>query len=56
MWHWGDTWWRNYVPKLVEMGELTPDDQRRFFEDWDAMRAETDFVVLPTVYEIVAVK
>jgi ubiquinone/menaquinone biosynthesis C-methylase UbiE len=56
MWHWAESWWRNYVPKLVQMGELTPDDARRYFDDFAAMRAETDFVVLPTVYEIVAVK
>jgi SAM-dependent methyltransferase len=56
MWHWAASWWRNYVPKLVEMGELAPDDGRRFFEEWSSMRRETDFVVLPTVYEIVAVR
>jgi SAM-dependent methyltransferase len=56
LWHWGASWWRNYVPKLVEMGELGEDDARRFFEEQAAMRRETDFVALPTVYEIVAVR
>ena len=56
MLHWVDSWWRNYVPKLVQMGEIEPDDQQRFFEEWDSMRADTDFVVMPNVYEIVALK
>jgi len=56
MLHWGDSWWRNYVPKLVQMGEIGADDQRRFFAEWDSMQADTDFFVMPTVYEIVAVK
>jgi SAM-dependent methyltransferase len=56
MWHWTDSWWRNYVPKLVAMGEITPDDERRFFADWESLHADTDFAVLPTVFEIVAVR
>lgn len=56
MWHWVASWWRNFVPKLVQMGEITEADARRFFEDFDAMRAETDFTVLPNVYEVVARK
>ena len=56
MWHWVGSWWRNFVPKLVALGEITAADGRRFFEDFDAMRAETDFTVLPSVYEVVARK
>lgn len=56
MWNWVASWWRNFTPKLVQMGEITADDARRFFDDMDAMRAETDFTVLPNVYEIVARK
>lgn len=56
MWHWVGSWWRNFVPKLVQMGEITEADARRFFEDFDGMRAETDFTVLPNVYEVVARK
>ena len=54
LWHWAASWWRNYVPKLVAMGELSEEDGRRFFEDFDGLRAETDFVVMPTVFELVA--
>jgi len=56
MWHWVASWWRNFVPKLVQMGEITEADARQFFEDFDGMRAETDFTVLPNVYEVVARK
>jgi hypothetical protein len=56
MWHWVDSWWRNFVPKLVQMGELQAEDAREFFADWDALRADGDFAVLPCVYEIVAVR
>lgn len=56
MWHWVASWWRIFVPKLVQMGEITADDARRFFEDFEGLRADTDFTVLPSVYEIVARK
>jgi ubiquinone/menaquinone biosynthesis C-methylase UbiE len=56
MWHWVATWWRTFTPKLVKLGELSAEDERRFHRDFDAMTAETDFVVLPTVFEIIARK
>lgn len=56
MWNWVASWWRTFTPKLVKLGELEPDEERRFHEDFDALRAATDFVVLPTVFEIVARK
>lgn len=56
MWHWASSWWRIYVPKLVQMGELTQQDADEFFADQEAIDPEVDFVVLPTVYEIVAAK
>lgn len=54
MWNWVATWWRTFTPKLVKLGELSAEDERRFHQDFDGMTAETDFVVLPTVFEIVA--
>jgi ubiquinone/menaquinone biosynthesis C-methylase UbiE len=56
MWTWVASWWRNFVPKLVAMGEITGDEARRFFADFEGMRADADFTVLPNVYEIVARK
>lgn len=55
MWQWGETWWRNYVPRLLTMGEITPELHDQFFRDLDEMsRSETDFMVLPPVYEMIA--
>ncbi|MBC7834340.1 MAG: methyltransferase domain-containing protein [Phycisphaerales bacterium] len=57
MFHWADTWWRNYVPKLVQMGYVTEPQQAQFFKDLDELAASpTSFLVLPPVFEIVAVK
>lgn len=56
MFAWVDSWWRNYTPKLAQMGEITDADARAFFADFDALRAESDFVSLPAVYEIIAQK
>jgi SAM-dependent methyltransferase len=56
MWAWVDSWWKNFVPKLVELGELEPGDARAFFADWNALRPDRDFALLPCVYEVVAVR
>ncbi|MDZ4774361.1 MAG: methyltransferase domain-containing protein [Planctomycetota bacterium] len=56
MWPWVESWWRNFVPRLVALREITDDDASIFFADFESMRAETDFTVLPCVYEIVARK
>jgi ubiquinone/menaquinone biosynthesis C-methylase UbiE len=56
MWNWVASWWRIYVPKLVAMGELTAADQAAFFRDFDGLDPRTDFALLPTVFELVAVK
>ncbi len=57
MFQWADVWWRIYAPKLVEMGFLAKADCDELFGDLTAMRrSATDFIVLPAVYEIIAVK
>jgi ubiquinone/menaquinone biosynthesis C-methylase UbiE len=57
MFHWPDVWWRIYAPKLVQMGYLTQADQDELLRDLDEISAsETDFLVCPPVYEIVAEK
>ncbi len=57
MWHWADSWWRTFTPKLVQMGYLTRQDQADMFAAMDEMAASpTDYVVPPPVYEILAVK
>ncbi|HYE01810.1 MAG TPA: methyltransferase domain-containing protein [Phycisphaerales bacterium] len=57
MWHWADSWWRTYVPKLVAGGYLTPGDQERIFADLDDLAATpAGFLVLPPVFELIAVR
>lgn len=56
MWSWIDSWWRIYTPKLVAMGELSAADERRFHAEFAAMTRDDDFVMLPTVIEILARK
>ncbi len=57
MFHWPDVWWRIYTPKLVKMGYLTQADQDQLFLDMDEVRgSETDFMMLPPVFEIIAEK
>lgn len=57
MFGWVSTWWRNYVPRLVEMGEITAADAECFMQDLAEVEASpTDFVVCPPVWEVVARK
>lgn len=57
MWHWPDTWWRTFTPKLLQMGAITQQDHDDMIAALDEMcRSTTDFVVCPPVYEILAVK
>lgn len=57
MFHWPDVWWRIYAPKLVQMGYLAQADQEQLFRDLDEVaKSETDFVLCPPVFEIIAEK
>jgi ubiquinone/menaquinone biosynthesis C-methylase UbiE len=57
MWQWAATWWRNYVPRLLEMGEITKAECDAFNHDFDALeRSTSGFVVMPPVWEVVARK
>lgn len=57
MWHWPDTWWRTYTPKLLQMGYITRQDHDEMLATLDDLcRSKTDFVVCPPVFEILAVK
>jgi len=57
MFHWPDVWWRVYAPKLVQMGFLAKEDQEQLFRDLDEVAAsDTDFILVPPVFEIVATK
>ena len=57
MFAWPDVWWRTFAPKLVAMGHLAAADCEQLLADLTAIRqSEADFVVCPTVYEVVAVR
>lgn len=57
LWGWPESFFRTYVPYLVEEGLLTREDQTEFQSDWSAARKNpAAFFLTPTVCDIVAVK
>lgn len=57
MWHWPNSFWRTFVPRLVEMGFITADDHAAFDKAWEeAGNDPASFIQLPPVYELVATK
>ncbi len=57
MWHWADTFWPNFVPRLVASGHLTQDQADAFFDAWrTAERNPGGFMALPPVYQFIARK
>ncbi|MFM9996700.1 MAG: class I SAM-dependent methyltransferase [Phycisphaerales bacterium] len=57
IWHWPDSFWASYLPRLVEMGYLTPSDRSAFEAAWSEASTDPDtFMFLPPVYDVVAVK
>lgn len=57
MWHWPNSFWKTFVPRLVESGFISAEDQSAFEQVWDeASRDPGSFVQMPPVYELVVVK
>lgn len=57
MYQWPLVWWRTYAPKLVQMGYLERAMCDELLRDLDEIAAsEADFIVVPPVFEVVAVK
>lgn len=57
LWQWPTTFFTTFVPRLVEMGLLTPADQRAFETEWVARSQDpATFFVTPPVFEILAVR
>lgn len=57
LWQWPDSFFKNFLPMLVDMGLLTKDEHAAFNADWSAR--ETDpggFFATPPVIDIVARK
>ena len=54
-WAWPDLFWKSFIPRLVESGHLSSEQQREFFEAWhEASESPIAFMHLPPVYELVA--
>lgn len=57
MWHWPQSFWNTFVPRLVEMGFITEEDRVAFEKSWaDAALDPGSFVQMPPVYELIATR
>lgn len=57
MWHWPDTFFGTYVPKLLGYGFITEDEARACMDAWrEAASDANSFILLPSVFDLVAVR
>jgi SAM-dependent methyltransferase len=57
LWSWPDTFYRNYVPKIVERRLLSAADGRAFFEEWERRSGDPrSWWLAPCVVDVIAVK
>jgi len=57
MWRWPETFFRNFLPVLVQEGFATEADQDEFFHDWEQRSADPGAVFsTPPMLDIIAVK
>lgn len=57
MWAWPDSFFRLFVPSLVQMGVLTEQDHRDFLTMWERVSREPScFMALPPVWRVIEVK
>jgi SAM-dependent methyltransferase len=57
LWNWPTTFFRNYIPVLVETGLLTPSDQEQFQAEWANRSADpATFFCTPPVFDVIGVK
>lgn len=57
LWQWPTTFFRNFVPLLVEGGFLTPADQAAYEREWAERTNDPDtFFFAPTVFDVIGVK
>ncbi len=57
MWSWPDTFWKAFLPRLEELGYISPDEHRGFLDAWQAISSDPGaFMHLPPMYEMVARK
>jgi ubiquinone/menaquinone biosynthesis C-methylase UbiE len=57
MWHWPNSFWQSFLPRLVEMGFITPEDRAAFDRAWaEASNDPASFIQLPPVFELIVVR
>lgn len=57
LWHWPNSFWQTFLPRLVEHGFITPEDRAAFDNAWrDASQDPASFIQLPPVFELIAVR
>lgn len=57
MWNWPDTFWKVFLPRLEELGYITPDHRAQFLDTWAALSHDpTAYMHLPPMYEMMARK
>ncbi|QYK47101.1 MAG: methyltransferase domain-containing protein [Phycisphaeraceae bacterium] len=57
IWNWPTTFWKSFVPRLVQMNEITQGDADDFFACWtEASNDPNAFMLLPPVFDVIAEK
>lgn len=57
MWHWPDSFWQVFLPRLQELGYLNAAQHKAFLADWAERAANpAAFMHLPPMYELIATK
>ncbi len=57
IWHWPDSFWNVYVPRLVQSGHLSQEHAEAFFGVWrEASQSRDVFMFLPPVIDLIAVR
>lgn len=57
MWNWPDTFWKIFLPRLEDLGYITPAEKAAFLEDWQQRCHDpAAYMHLPPMYELIAEK
>jgi ubiquinone/menaquinone biosynthesis C-methylase UbiE len=57
MWQWPESFWKNYIPRLVQSNDLSQREADEFMAAWRAFSNDpAGFMVLPAVYELIVEK
>lgn len=56
-WDWPAAFFRTFLPRLEQAGEVTPEECRAFERDWSARTSDrTAFMFLPPLVDVIGVK